>query len=183
MKSSRFLVLGILTVSSLIVLDASRSQIAYAKPIPLKDLSCMAIKHGGYGSMFNDKAEDIILNREIYTSLFRLQPVDQEWACKLPSTKSASLDLEMTIPSDDSGPFLMTIYLNGNQVVSEKIFPGKITLVKQPLTGRADEPYEVGGRRTLVLETTCLSGARCGSIRFLKGDFNALINSGARTTK
>jgi hypothetical protein len=181
MNASRLLGLGFATGISLAALEVSANHIAYAKPMPLTDLNCIRIKGDNFASNFSGTKEDIILNREIYTSLLRFgSSSDQEFACKLPSAKSASLDLEMAIPSDAGGPFLLSIYLNGNQIISEKVFPGKVTLVNQPLTGRADVSYQVGGRRTIVFETTCLNGSSCSPIRFLKGNLNVVVNPGAK---
>jgi hypothetical protein len=182
MKIKRLRGLGI-TVIALAGIEYLHPQAAQSKPIPLIDLPCMMIKGGNYAlaTNFSPTKEDIILNREIYTSLFRLEATsDQEFACKLPNAKNASLDLELTIPSGRGGPFLFTVYLNGNQIISEKVSPGKVKLINEPLTGRADTPYQVGGRRTIVFETTCLSGSGCGEIRFLKGNLNVVSNPGAQ---
>jgi hypothetical protein len=159
--------------------EAFENNVAFAKPVPLTDLSCIAIK--GSSTSFDTNKRDIILNREIYTSLFEFNSSsDQEFACKLPIAKSASLDLELALASAANGPFLVSIYLNGNQIASEKVLPGKVTLINESLTGRADIPYQVGGRRTLVFETTCLSGSGCGTVRFLKGNLNIVANPGAQ---
>lgn len=176
MKIDRLKALGITAFMLLIGVEYVHPQLVQAKTIPLTDLSCMAIKGGGY---FTSETDNFIMNREIYTSLFRFSNYqDQEFACKLPNAKSASLDLQMAIASDKEGPFLVTIYLNGNKISSKKVFPGKITIVKESLIGRSDAPYEVGGRRTLVFQTTCLSGSGCGWTRFLKGDLNFVVSPG-----
>jgi hypothetical protein len=182
MKIDRLLALGLSTGIAFVSLELMKTEAAQAKPIALTDLACIRIK----GGLYQADKEDIILNREIYTSLMRSgvtmtgHHTDSEFACKLPSAKSAELDLEITIPSGDNGTMLLTFYLNGNQVVSEKVFSGKVTVIKESLIGRADAPYQVGGRRTLVVETTCLSGSGCSAIRFLKGNLNVVANPGAK---
>jgi hypothetical protein len=177
MKIDRLLALGFATGISFVVFEGFANLMASAKPIPLTDLKCMEIK-GSAG--FNDTKKEIVLNREIYTSLFNFATyADQEFACKLPNAKSASLDLELTIPSDKGGPSAVSIYLNGNQIISEKVFPGKVTLIKEPLTARTDTPYQVGGRRTIVFETTCLHSSGC-LVHFLKGNLNIVSNPGAK---
>jgi hypothetical protein len=178
MKIDRLLALGFATGISFATLEAFSNHMASAKPMPLTDLSCIAIKGSG---TFDTNKRDVILNREIYTSLFEFNlRSDQEFACKLPNAKSASLDLELVLASAENGPFLVSIYLNGSQIASEKVLPGKVTLINESLTGRADIPYQVGGRRTLVFETTCLSGSGCGTVRFLKGNLNIVANPGAQ---
>jgi hypothetical protein len=179
MKIDRLLALGLSTGIALASLELIRTQAVQAKPIALSDLYCLRIKNS-WGSIQSDK-EDIILNKEIYTSLMKTYTSDDfEIACKLPSAKSADLDLEMTLPSSAGGATIIKFYLNGMQIVSEKIVPGKITLINAKLTGRADIPYQVGGRRTLGIETVCVSGAGCSNIRFLKGDLNVVSDPGAQ---
>jgi hypothetical protein len=181
MKIDRLKALSIAAATVFVGMGVIQPQAVQAKPIFLADLKCIVTK----GNSWSPGAEDVILNREIYTSLMYATRsfnsfVDSEFACKLPSAKSAELDLEMGIPSKEGGPILITFYLNGNQVVSEKVFPGKIISIKEALTGRADAPYQVGGRKTLVVETTCMSGSGCGYIRFFKANLNVVGNPGAK---
>jgi hypothetical protein len=174
-----------LMVVILASIDFIQPNSAQAKPIFLTDLPCMTTKTrqaGGWGSPWTPNKEDVVLGREIYTSLMSISSgEDKEFACKLPSgAKSAKLDLEVGIPSTSGGPFLLTFYLNGNEIISEKIFPGKVTLIKASLTGNSNVPYEIGGRRTLVVETTCLNGSGCGYIRFFKANLNVVGNPGGK---
>jgi hypothetical protein len=183
MKIDRLKALGITVFMLLLGTEYVQPQSVQARTMPLSDCRGLIIRGNStnYGtSGFDATKEDFMLGREIYTSLFTFfSNEDQEFACKLPGAKSASLDLEMAIVSGRNGPFLVTIYLNGNQISSEKVFPGKITVVRETLTGRSDAPYQVGGRpTTLVFQTTCLNGSGCGIVRFLKGNFNYVANPG-----
>jgi hypothetical protein len=182
MKIDRLLALGLLTGITLVSFELAVNQTAQAKPIPLPNLECLKVSGpSGYRAGIDSHKEDIILNKEIYTSLMRAASThDFEVACKLPSAKSANLDLELTLPSSAGGPTIINFYLNGTQIVSEKVFPGKITLINEKLTGRADISYQVGGRRTFGIETICASGSGCDQIRFLKGNLNVVSNPGAK---
>jgi hypothetical protein len=160
------------------------AQSAQSNPIFLADLPCIEKK----GNLWATGKKDVVLNREIYTSLMnsgrsrdrRGTIEDSEFACNLPNAKNAELDLELGIPSTESGPFLLTFYLNGNQIVSEKVFPGRVTVIKQPLTDRADVPYQIDGTSTLGVKTTCLRVSGCGLIRFFKANLNVVNSPGAR---
>jgi hypothetical protein len=184
MKIDRLKALGTIVFMVLIGTEFFQPQLVQARTMPLSDCRGIIIKgeasNWGWTAGFSENKEDFMLGREIYTSLFKFySDQDQEFSCKLPNAKSASLDLEMAIGSNRNGPFLVTIYLNGNQISSEKVFPGKITVVRETLTGRSDAPYQVGGRpTTLVFQTTCLNGSGCGAVRFLKGNFNFAANPG-----
>jgi hypothetical protein len=182
MKIDHLLVLCLSTGMAFASLELIRTQPAQAKPIALPDLQCLTIKDSRWDSPgVKSHKEDIILNREIYTSLMRVgTSADFEIACKLPSAKSANLDLELTLPSSAGGPTIINFYLNGTQIISENIVPGKITLINEKLVGRADIPYQVGGRRTFGIETICASGSGCDKIRFLKGNLNVVSNPGTK---
>jgi hypothetical protein len=180
MKIDRLLALGLSTGIALASLELIRTQAVQAKPIALSDLYCLTIKDVS-GAGIVSRKEDIILNKEIYTSLMRMYTYnDFEIACKLPSAKSADLDLELTLPSAAGGATIVNFYLNGTQIISEKIVPGKVTLINEKLTGRADIPYQVGGRRTLGIETICVSGSGCDYVRFFKGNLNVISNPGTK---
>jgi hypothetical protein len=180
MKIDRLLALGLSTSIAFASLNLIISQAAEAKPIALSDLYCIGIKRVNSVAVLANK-EDIILNKEIYTSLMRMSVSDDlEVACKLPSAKSANLDLELTLPSSAGGGTIVNFYLNGTQIVSEKVMPGKVTLINEKLTGRADIPYQVGGRRTLGIETICVSGSGCDYVRFFKGNLNVVSNPGTK---
>lgn len=184
MKIDRLKALSITAFMMLFGVEYVQPQLVQARTMPLSDCRGLIIK--GYAtdygtSGFDAQKQDFMLGREIYTSLFSFaNNEDQEFACKLPNAKSASLDLEMAIKSDRGGPFLVAIYLNGTQIRAEKVFSGKITVVRETLTGRSDVPYQIGGRpTTLVFQTTCLNGSGCGTVRFLKGNFNFVANPGS----
>jgi hypothetical protein len=178
MKISHLLTLGLSAGIALATVGLTSIQSAEAKPIFLTDLDCLSATKG---FRWYTNKEDVVLNKEIYTSLMRFYSDDSEFACKLPSAKNAELDLEVGLPSTTGGPTILNFYLNGTQVVSEKIFPGKVTTINEKLTGRSDISYQVGGRRTLVVETICVTGSGCGQIRFFKANLNVVSNPGARS--
>jgi hypothetical protein len=131
MKIDRLKALSITAFVMLFGTEFFLPQLVQARTMPLSDCSGLIIRGAsfyGNSSGFEAKKEDFMLGREIYTSLFQfLSNEDQEFACKLPNAKSASLDLEMAMKSDRGGPFLVNIYLNGTQIRSDKVFSGKIT--------------------------------------------------------
>jgi hypothetical protein len=177
MTINYLLALGLATGVVLSAFELVNLQPAHAKPIFLADLQCPNVIKG---DLWVASKDDVVLSREIYTSLMRLYGSDAEFACKLPSAKSADLDLEVGLPSDAGGSTVLNFYLNGTQVISEKISPGKVTVINEKLTGRSDIPYQVGGRRTLVIETICVTGSGCGRIRFFKANLNVVSNPGAK---
>jgi hypothetical protein len=176
MKIDRLFLLGLLSTGiALTSLELITAQAAQAKPIFLADLPC---PQRTKGSSWNEGKEDVVLSREIYTSLMYISygNGDSEFACKLPDAKSAELDIEAGLPSTANGYSILKFYLNGTEVASEKIFPGKVTTINQKLTGRLDVPYQIGPRRTLVVETICVSGSGCSRIQFFKANLNVVGN-------
>jgi hypothetical protein len=143
-------------------------RLADARPVQLDTLQCQITGKYGNGYWFNGTAKEIVLKREIYNSRFSIYP-SRDVACKLPQAQSASLQLELAIPSNESSPAQIDFYLNGTPVASLKVEPGKVTSAQIPLTGRSGIPYAVQGRRTLAIETSCL-GSECGYIYVLKGN-------------
>jgi hypothetical protein len=153
-------------------------------PIFLGDLECIATQ----GSVWRGERKDIVLDRAIYTSVMRATSsfmnsyYDEEFSCKLPKAKNAELNMQVGIPTNGKGPFLLNFYLNGTKIVEEKIFPNKITVIQEKLTGRDDIDYQVGKGRTLTVQTTCLAADGCTPIYFLKADLDLVINPGDRTS-
>lgn len=165
-----------LTVGILLGMDCIQPKSAQPKSISLINLPCTITRTTealDWGSAWVNIKEDVVLNREFHSSLMRIYASDREFACKLPNAKSASLDLEVGIPSNEAGPALLTVYLNGDLVASEKVIPGKVTLIKKPLVS------EIGGKWILVIETSCLKNS-CGDIRFFKANLNVVGNPGGK---
>jgi hypothetical protein len=154
-------------IISLILGQMSGVQEAIARPVKINKLPCMVTSNtGSYWN--NDAASEIVLKREIYTSVFDIY-VGRDIACKLPAAQDAYLDLQLAIPSNEFGSARIDFYLNGSLVKSLQVEPGKVISAKIPLTGRSEISYAVGGRRTLGIETSCLSSS-CGYIRSIRGN-------------
>lgn len=180
MNRANFITKLVASILTCAAIGLFNTQMVLARPIPVTSLRCQNAM-GNSSGVWTESKEDVTLSREIYTSLVLLYS-DSAFSCKLPAAQKAKLNLEAGIPSAEGGPVKLDFYLNGFQVYSDKIYPGRVTQINVSLTGRSDVTYTVEGRRTLSVETTCLSGGGCSRIyiRLFKADLEVEGSPGSR---
>jgi hypothetical protein len=144
---TKFIPVGMLCL----ILGTLGEQVALAqRPIFLLDLTC--IKTSGYRA-FNRRSQDIVVGREIYTSIMRAYP-DVAMTCKLPAASSTSLRLEygMSDTNRNSAPVKIDAYLDGNQIASRTASPGQ----------RGTMLVDISQGKNLSIETSCARASNCG---------------------
>jgi hypothetical protein len=130
---------GIITLSS--VVKAQR-------PIFILDLACVDSRRG---NDFGVRRSDIVIDREIYTSV-----MDAEWdsqmTCRLPEN-AVGLYLEYGMADRDSKhpPMNLKVYLDGNELASRTVSPGEHDILM----------LDIQGGRSLTLEADCARATNC----------------------
>lgn len=121
------------------------AQVAQAqRPIPWTQLKCQV--KGWQRSMF----EDIVVSREIYTSMLRIFP-GTSFTCKLPGGR-ASLELQFAIPDNErKAPIKVDVYVDGNPVASRTGDKGKVHTML----------VDVSNGKSVSIDVDCAAATDC----------------------
>jgi hypothetical protein len=154
-----------------LILGTLGEQVALAqRPILLLDLTCIKTSNSVWG--FNRQSQDIVVGREIYTSIMK-SVSDAAMTCKLPTASSASLRLEygMSDTDSDRAPVKIDVYLDGNQIASRTASPGQ----------RGTMLVNISQGKNLSLETSCARASNCpASVYFFKAQIEPTAESPGR---
>jgi hypothetical protein len=128
------------------------AQVAQAqRPIPLSDMKCQV--QGWWRPML----EDIVVSREVYTSVLRIYP-GTSLTCKLPGGR-ASLRLEFVIPDKETKATIkVDVYVDGNQVASRTGDKGKVHTML----------VDVSNGKSLSVDIDCATATDCASMGVVK---------------
>ena len=159
---SKLLVGGILSLA----LGALGIQAAQAqRPFFLMDTACV-----NRGGSWGKNEQDISVGREVYTTVMYMN-AGAAFTCRLPTVRSASLQLEFGISDNDNDkpPITVNVYLDGNQVASRTVSPGQ----------RATLLVDISNRRSLALEAVCVRATNCSPYYSTVHFFKAQIQPSA----
>jgi len=132
------------------------AQVAQAqRPMHILDLQCIVtggyLNNRGYLQYFDRKPTDIVIGRQIYTSIMSVR--EASWTCKLPGGR-ASLRLEYGVDDrSEISPPKIEVYVDGNEVASEVGKPGRIN------TMLAD----ISNGKSLSIDISCSTAQNCNN--------------------
>ncbi|HAO12899.1 MAG TPA: hypothetical protein DCQ51_17440 [Planktothrix sp. UBA8407] len=157
MKRVRWLS-GVLSLGMLsFTLATVGTQVAHAqRAIPWSDMNCQV------QGWWRNLREDIVIGRELYTSVLRIYP-GTSLTCKLPGGQ-ASLRLEFVIP-ETKAPIQLDVYVDGNQVASRTGKNGKLHTML----------VDVSNGKSLSLDIDCAEATGCidhGGLRNIMDGYN-----------
>ena len=168
---TKFISVGMLSL----ILGTLGEQVALAqRPIFLLDLTCIRTSNRSRAfNPFNRRSQDIVVGREIHTSVMRAYP-NVAMTCKLPAASSTSLRLEYGMSDTDrnSAPVKIDAYLDGNQIASRTASPGQ----------RGTMLVDISQGKNLSIETSCARASNCGSayVYFFKAQIEPAAASPGR---
>jgi hypothetical protein len=164
---TKFISVGMLGL----ILGTLGEQVALAqRPIFLLDLTCIKTDNSTWG--FLRQSQDIVVGREIHTSIIR-SASNAAMTCKLPEASSAFLRLEYGMSDTDSNraPVKIDAYLDGNQIASRTASPGQ----------RGTMLVDISQGKSLSIETSCARASNCGaSVYFFKAQIEPAAASPGR---
>lgn len=126
------------------------------RAIPSSDMNCQV------QGWWRQIQEDIVVSREIYTSILRIYP-GTSLTCQLPGGQ-ASLRLEFVIP-ETKAPIKVDIYVDGNQVASRTGENGRVHTML----------VDVSNGKSLSLDIDCAQATNCiehGGLRNIMDGYN-----------